>query len=119
MRSLVIKCTSGTDDLERCHQAFNVAATAASSGVAVSLWLTGDASWIGTPDYAENVELPFAAPLAELRDLVLANGSITVCTQCAKRRDIEASDLLPGVAIGGATQFVEESLRDGAQALIY
>jgi predicted peroxiredoxin len=119
MRSLVIKCTAGTDDLERCHQAFNVAATAVAAGVEVSLWLTGDAAWIGTEGYAERAELPFAAPLAELRDLVRENGSITVCTQCAKRRDIEATDLLPGIAIGGATQFVEESLRVGAQALIY
>lgn len=119
MRNLVIKCTAGTDDLERCHQAFNVAATAVAAGVDVSLWLTGDAAWLGLEGYAERAELPFAAPLAELRDLVLESGSITVCTQCAKRRDIQAVDLLPGIAIGGATQFVEESLRVGAQALIY
>lgn len=119
MRSLVIKCTAGTDDLERCHQAFNVAATAVAAGVEVSLWLTGDATWIGTAGYAESVDLPFAAPLADLRDLVLESGSITVCTQCAKRRGIEANDLLPGITIGGATQFVEESLRVGVQALIY
>lgn len=119
MRSLVIKCTAGTDDLERCHQAFNVAATAVAAGVDVSVWLTGEAAWLGLAGYAERAELPFAAPLADLRDMVLDGGSITVCTQCARRRDIQAVDLISGVAIGGATQFVEESLRDGVQALIY
>ena len=119
MSTLVIKCTAGADDAERCHQAFNVAATAVAAGVEVSLWLTGNAAWLGVPDQAEASELPYAAPLAELRDLILANGSITVCTQCAQRRDIQAGDLIPGVTIGGAALFVEEILRDGVRSLVY
>ncbi|HEY5032879.1 MAG TPA: sulfur reduction protein DsrE, partial [Actinomycetes bacterium] len=44
-RTLVVKTTVGAEAPERCAQAFTVAATAVTSGVPVSLWLTGEASW--------------------------------------------------------------------------
>lgn len=118
-RALVVKCTAGAEDAERCAQAFAVAATAAASGVPTSLWLTGDAAWFGTPGRAEAFELPHSAPLAELRDTVLALGTLTVCTQCAQRRGIEPADLLPGARIAGSASFVDEILRPDAQALVY
>lgn len=113
----MVKCT--TTDPEPCSQAFTVAATALAAGSPVSLWLTGDASWLATPGRAESVQLPHAVPLAELRDAVLAGGTLTVCTQCATRRGLAQADLLPGVRVAGAASFVEEVLADGAQALVY
>jgi predicted peroxiredoxin len=118
-RALVVKCTSGEDAPERCSQAFTVAATALSAGADVSLWLTGEAVWLAVPGRAEAFVLPHAAPLAELRDAVLAAGTLTVCTQCAARRDLTQADLLPGVRIAGSASFVDEALRDAAQALVY
>ena len=112
-----MKCT--TTDPEPCSQAFTVAATAMASGARVSLWLTGDATLAATPGWAEQVVLAHAAPLADLRDAVLAGGSVTVCSQCAARRDLEQEDLLPGVRLAGAATFVEEALAEGAQALVY
>lgn len=112
-----MKCT--TTDPEPCSQAFTVAATAVASGARVSLWLTGDATWLATPGRAESFSLPHAAPLAELRDALLAQGTVTVCVQCAARRGIVADDLLPGVRLAGAASFVDEVLADGAQALVY
>ena len=93
-RSLVIKVTAGKDDPERCNQAFTVAAAAVASGVSVSLWLTGESAWFGLPGRAGDFSLPHAAPLADLLAGVLAAGSVTVCTQCAARRNIEADDLI-------------------------
>ena len=116
---LVVKATCGAESLERLNQAFTVAATAAASGVEVSLWLTGDASWMAVPGRAEQLSLPHAAPLAELRDAVLATGSVTVCGQCAARRDLTDADLVPGATVRGAAAFVEEVMADGAQALVY
>ena len=118
-RSLVIKVTVGKDDPERCNQAFNVAATAAASGVPVSLWLTGEASWFALPGRREDLELPHSTPLPELFDRILASGTVTVCTQCAARRDIGESDVTEEVRIAGAATFVAEVLADGAQALVY
>jgi predicted peroxiredoxin len=118
-RTLVIKCTAGTEAPERCAQAFTVAATALAAGADVSLWLTGDAVWLATPGRAEEFELPHSAPLAELRDVILAGGGLTVCTQCAARRELTQDDLLPGVRIAGSASFVAEVLTPDAQALVY
>jgi predicted peroxiredoxin len=118
-RSLVVKVTAGKDDPERCNQAFTVAATAAASGVTVSLWLTGEAAWFSLPGRAAGFALPHAAPLPDLLAGILAAGTVTVCTQCAARRDITPGDLLAGVRIAGAATFVAEVMADGAQALVY
>jgi predicted peroxiredoxin len=118
-RSLLVKATAGADAPERCAQAFTVAATAVAAGVAVSLWLTGESAWFALPGRAAGFELPHSAPLPDLLDAVLAGGRVTVCTQCAARRGITGSDLLPEVAIAGAAAFVEEALADGVQALVY
>lgn len=118
-RTLVVKLTAGDDAPERCAQAFTVAATAVAAGVPVSLWLTGESTWFALPGRAEEFTLPHSAPLSDLLAAVLAGGTVTVCTQCAARRDITAENLLPGVRIAGAVVFVEEAMADGAQALVY
>lgn len=118
-RTLVIKCTAGVEAPERCSQAFTVAATAIASGADVSLWLTGEASWLAVPGRAEEFSLPHATPLAELRDVVLQGGRLTVCTQCAARRDITPDELVEGAVVAGSASFVAEVLADGAQALVY
>ena len=118
-RSLVVKVTAGADAPERCSQAFTVASTALASGVDVSFWLTGEASWFALPGRAAEFTLPHAAPLADLIDALLAGGRVTICTQCAARRDIGPADVLPGVRIAGAAVFVEEIMTDGAQAIVY
>jgi predicted peroxiredoxin len=119
MTSLLVKVTAGADDPERCAQAFTVSATAATAGVEVSLWLTGEAAWLALPDRAEAFELPHSAPLDQLRDAVLAAGTVTVCTQCAQRRGITEADLLPGVRIAGAATFVEEATAPDVRPLVY
>lgn len=83
------------------------------------MWLTGPGVWMAVPGRAEAFDLDQSAPLPELRDAVLAGGSLTVCTQCAARRELSQDDLLPGVRIAGSTTFVDEILGDGVQALIY
>ena len=118
-RTLVVKATAGSDAPERCAQAFTVAATAVAGGVPVSLWLTGESTWMAVPGRAEEFELPYAAPLVSLRDAVIEGGRLTVCTQCAARRGITGENLLEGVRIAGAAAFVEECLADDAQALVY
>lgn len=117
--SLVVKVTCGTEALERLNQGFTVAATALASGVGVSLWLTGDATSMMVPGRAEEVDLPQAAPMSELRDALLEGARVTVCGQCAARRGLTIEDLVPGVVIRGAAAFVEEVLAPGTRALVY
>ena len=118
-RTLVVKATAGADAPERCSLAFTVAATAAAAGVPVSLWLTGESAWFALPGRAAEFALPHAAPLPDLLDAILAAGTVTLCTQCAARREITGADVVEGVRIAGAAVFVEEVTADGAQALVY
>jgi predicted peroxiredoxin len=118
-RSLLVKVTAGREDPERCNQAFTVAATAVASGIEVGLWLTGESVWFAVEGRAPDLGLPHAAPVNDLLAAVLAAGKVTVCTQCAQRRDVTAADLLPGVRVAGASTFVEEALGEGVQALVY
>ena len=115
----MVKVTAGKDEPERCNQAFTVAAAAVASGVDVSLWLTGEAAWFALPGRADEFALPHAAPLADLLASVLSQGMVTICTQCAARRDITVADVIDGIRIAGAATFVAEVVADDAQALVY
>jgi predicted peroxiredoxin len=118
-RRLVVKVTCGASDAERLSQALTVAATAVASGVAVSLWLTGDATWLAVHGRVPDLALEHAAPLDELVAAVQAGGAVTVCTQCAAGRGITADDLAGATRIAGAASFLEEILADDVQALVY
>ena len=117
--TLVVKVTCGTEAPERLNQGLTVAATALASGVEVSLWLTGEATWMAVPGRAEELSLPLATPAAELRDALLEGARVTVCGQCAGRRGIEEGDLLSGATIRGAAAFVEEVMAPRARSLVY
>ena len=118
-RSLVIKITAGKDDPERCNQALNVAAAAIVSGVPVSLWLTGEAVLVRAARKGRRFHPAARSPLTDLLASVLSGGTVSLCTQCAARRDIAPEDVIPGVRIAGASTFVAEVMADGAQALVY
>ncbi len=118
-RNLVIKVTAGKDDPERCGQALTVAATALASGVTVSLWLAAEAAWLAVPGRAADIVLPHSPPLADLLASIVAGGTVTLCTQCAARRDIGPADVIEGIRIGGAPTFVSEVTADATQALVY
>ena len=107
----------GEDAPERCMQALTVSSVAAASGASVSLWLTGEAVWLAVP--GRDLVIPESPPASELLGAVLSLGSVTVCTQCAARRELTEADLIDGVRIAGAAAFVEEALSPHATALVY
>lgn len=118
-RRLVVKLTWGAEAPERVSQALSVASTALAAGAEVSLWLTGDATLLARPGILDKIELPHAAPLAELFDLIRDEGQVTVCSQCAARRDLTEAELLAGVRVAGSASFVAEVLAESATALVY
>ena len=118
VRRLVVKVTCGAEAPERCNQALTVAATALAAGAEVSVWLTGEATWLAVPGRVD-LDLPQATPVADLVASVLESGSLTVCAQCAARRELTEGDLFPGTTIAGAASFVALALEDDVQALVY
>ena len=72
------------------------------------------------PGRAEEVELPHAVPLADLRDTLLEGARVTVCGQCAApARTSPSTTCCRGWSIRGAAAFVEEVVAPGARALVY
>jgi predicted peroxiredoxin len=118
-RSLVVKVTVAGNDPERCWQGFQVASAGVALGAQVSLWLASEATSLALPGQAEALHLADAPPLADLRDAVIADGRIWVCSACASRRGIGPDDLLAGITIAGSAAFAEQALAPGAQALVY
>jgi predicted peroxiredoxin len=118
-RSLLIKITCGSEAAERANQAWTVAAMGIAAGASVSVWLTGEAVWFAVPARQPDLELPYATPVAELIESVRLGGSITVCTQCAARRELVVEDLVTSATIQGAASFVEAALAPDVQALVY
>jgi predicted peroxiredoxin len=118
-RSLLIKITCGAEAAERANQAWTVAAMGVAAGASVSVWLTGEAVWFAVPGRQPDLELPYATPVAELVETVRLGGAITVCSQCAARRELTEGDLIESATIQGAASFVEAALADNIQALIY
>lgn len=116
---LVIKLVTGVDDPERVAQAFSVASTAVAAGISVSFWLAGEASWLALPGKAEEFSLPYSAPIHEMLANLISDATVTLCTQCAIRRNIEDGDQISGIRIAGSTTFVEEITNEFTQALVY
>ena len=52
-RSLVIKATDGANRPETINLAFTVATAAVVAGADVSLWLTGESTWLALPGRTE------------------------------------------------------------------
>jgi predicted peroxiredoxin len=118
-RSLIVKLTCGAEAAERANQAWTVAAAGVAAGATVTVWLTGEGVWFVVPGHQPDLQLPYATPVADLVETVRGSGRIVVCTQCAARRELSQSSLLPGVTIAGAASFVEEVLAIDARALVY
>ena len=98
---------------------FTVAATAAAAGSQVSLWLTGDAAGSRCPAAPRSSRCRWPPRSTSCCPRCSPRGTVTVCAQCAGRRELSEDDLLPGVRIAGAAVFVDEITRDGVQALVY
>lgn len=116
---LVIKLATGIDDAERVAQAFSVASTALAAGVEVSFWLAGEAAWLALPGKAEEFTLAHSANLSDLLTNLVIEAQVTLCSQCAVRRNIKDGDQISGIVIAGSTSFVEEIMRAQTQALVY
>lgn len=116
---LVIKLATGIDDAERVAQAFSVASTALAAGVEVSFWLAGEAAWLALPGKAEEFTLAHSANLSDLLANLISEAHVTLCSQCAVRRNIKEGEQISGIAIAGSISFVEEIMQAQTQALVY
>ena len=118
VRRLVVKVTCGAEAPERCNQALTVAATALAAGAEVSVWLTGEATWLAVPGTRRPRPPPRHArrrPGGIGAGVGLAHGVRPVRRP---PRALGGRHPSRATTIAGAASFVALALEDDVQALV-
>lgn len=115
---LVVLMTKGIDS-ELSSVGFTIANGALTAGLQVSIFLTSAAVDLVRRGGQAMTHVPPLSPLAALiADFLGRGGTIWVCPPCAKTRGYEASDLLDGVIVVGASAMFE-AIKAGAATLSF
>ncbi len=105
---LVVSLATGHEDGEKVTLAFLVATAALNKGMQALMFLTKEAVRIGTPGYAEAIEVHGAPPVSRLiGQYEEAGGTFLVCPICFDARRLEANELRPSAELGGATPLMD------------
>lgn len=117
-RDLVVLITHGTDH-ELSSVAFTIANGGITAGLKVSIFLSSAGVDLVRKRSADMTVVNPLDPLARLiEDFQKRGGQLWACTPCVKARGYEASDLLEGVEIVGASK-MHELLKNGAASLSF
>lgn len=116
---VVVNLATGHEDGERVTVAFLVATAALERGKQVVLFLTKEAVRIGTPGYAEAIEVAGAPPVAKLfQQFADGGGELLICPICFNARKLDEGKLVSRAKLGGATP-LWEWIGDGATVFSY
>lgn len=113
-RELVVMVSHGIDD-ELSSVGFTIANGGITAGLSVLVFLTSAGVDLVRRRAADTTQVKPLEPLASLiRDFVSRGGVLCACTPCVKSRGYEATDLIDGVQIAGASVMHERFLRGAA-----
>ncbi len=115
---LVVLMTHGPQE-ERASVGFTIANGGITAGLAVSVFLTGDAVDIARRGAADAVQMHPLEPLGGLvQDFLARGGTLWACTPCVRARGYADGDLIAGAEITGASP-MHERIRAGAATLSF
>jgi predicted peroxiredoxin len=115
---LVILMTKGIDS-EVSSVGFTIANGAITNGLEVGVFLTSAAVDLVRRGGQAMTHVPPLEPLAALiANFQARGGAIWVCPPCAKTRGYEASDLIDGVVVVGASAMFD-AIKAGAATLSF
>jgi predicted peroxiredoxin len=117
---VVINLATGLEDPERVMIAFLVGGAAVERGKQVAMFLTKEAVRLAQPGFADATACDGCPPLARLfQQYADGGGELLVCPICAKARNVEESQLVPGARLAGATPLWEWIGDDPASVFSY
>lgn len=117
-RKLVVVITHSVDH-ELSSVGFTIANGGLTSGLDVSVFLTGEGVDLARKGAVDLTEVKPLEPLKSLiGDFVERGGSLYACTPCVKKRGYSDDDLLPGTTIAGAS-VIHEAIKEGAATLSF
>ena len=118
-RKFVVSLSRAKDDPDRATVAFTLANAAIGSDQETVVFLSSEGVRLAVRGYADDVAEPGFAPLKELMDkFVAAGGEIYTCLPCFNKRELDESDVVPGVAIVGGAKLVA-FMASGAPSVSY
>ena len=108
---IVIISTIGPDSPEKATLPFVLATASQAMDVEVTVILQSDSVELTRKGIAENVKAKGLLPLKELLDTFIElEGSLLICSPCAKERGIAQNDLIDGAKLVAAGSVVTEVL---------
>jgi predicted peroxiredoxin len=117
-KNLVTVITNGPHS-EKTSIAMTISNGGLTSGLKVSIFLTGDAVEMAKKSNYELVQFQPLDPLKELvQDFIKRGGTIWACTPCVKSRGLTESDLIEGVIISGSS-VIHNLIKEGAATLSF
>jgi len=117
-RNLVVLITKGIDS-ELSSVAFTIANGGMTSGLKVSVFLTGAGVDLARKRAVDATQVHPLEPLGDLvEDFVARGGNLWACTPCIKSRGYEQENLIDGTVITGASP-MHQLIADGAATLSF
>lgn len=117
-RNLVVLVTKGIDN-ELSSVAFTIANGGITSGLEVSVFLTGAGVDLARKRAVDATQVHPLEPLGDLvEDFLARGGNLWACTPCIKSRGYEQDNLVDGTVITGAS-LMHQLIADGAATLSF
>lgn len=117
-RNLVVLVTKGIDN-ELSSVAFTIANGGITSGLKVSIFLTGSGVDLARKRAVDATQVHPLEPLSDLvQDFLARGGNLWACTPCIKSRGYEQHNLVDGTVITGASR-MHQLIADGAATLSF
>lgn len=115
---LVVMITNGPET-ELASTGFTIAIGGITTGLNVSIFLTGDGVDIGRKGALETAHFSPLDPLKQLlEDFQKRGGEVWACTPCCKMRGYEEASMTDGVTISGAS-IMHEIIKAGGATLSF
>jgi uncharacterized protein len=115
----VVTITHAADDPDKATVGMVIANAAAASGKETLVFLSNEGVRLAAVGFGDDIHQDgFAAMTELLANFAANNGTLLVCTPCAKVRGLENAELVAGAKFGGGAGLVEFMTAEGAVASV-
>jgi uncharacterized protein len=105
---VIVGCTHGEEDPDRVVVAYLTANAALDGGKDVVMWLTVEGVRLALRGYADRIRVDNDPPVERVHaQFVEKGGRFYVCPICFTERELDASELVEGAELQGATPLMQ------------
>ena len=105
---VIVGCSHGEEDPDRVVVAYLTAGAALDQGKDVVMWLTSEGVRLALAGYVDPIRAAQEPPVNRVHDLFIDKGGrFFVCPVCFNERSLDASELVEGAELKGASPLME------------